>query len=273
MAPTVDKFGIAMIPLGKNPRISASAIKSDLSATWSDMPVVGPTEKKEKHMVSFDVGDDAHVILTLMPGPIPWSDLEGPCATSVLWKDAAEVLKPHKAHLLVTIMFEGDRSPIDKSKLLTQVTASVLHTCDAALGVYWCNATLVIQPELFREFAVKILPVGPPIHIWVDFRIGKNEHGKMSGFTTGLPALGHMEIETESSSEPARELRDRFEGLIHYLLENGPVIADGDTIGEDADERIKVVYSPSSFGHEGTVMRLEYEPTPSKKKRGWFGRG
>ena len=272
MLPTLDRFGISMIPLGNSPKISPTAIKADLSATWSDMPPLGATEKNEKQMLSFDVGDDSHVILTLMPGPIPWSDLDGPCATSVLWKDAAKVLRPHKAHLLVTIMFEGDRSPIEKAKLLTQVTAAILHTCDAALGVYWCNATLVIQPELFRDFAVEILPVGPPIHIWVDFRVGKNEQGKTSGFTAGLQALDHMETETEKSPEPVGELRARIEGLIEYLLENGPVIGDGDTIGEDTNERIKAVYSPSSFGHEGTVMRLDYESTVTKKKKGWFGR-
>jgi len=261
-----------MIPLGSSPKISPTAIKADLSATWSDMPQLGPTEKKDQHMLSFDIGDDAHVILALMPEPIPWSDLEGPCATSVLWPDAAKILKPHKAHLLVTVMFEGDQTPVEKSKLLTQVTAAILHTCDAALGVYWCNATLVIPPPLFREFAVKILPLGPPIHIWVDFRVGRNEQGKTSGFTTGLRALGHMELETENSPEPPGELRSRFEGLIAYLLENGPVIRDGDTLGEDANERIKAIHAPSSFGHEGTVMRLDYEAATPKRK-GWFGRG
>jgi hypothetical protein len=264
-----DQIAIAMIPLGPSPKISPSAIKNDLSSTWSDLPPLGQTEKSDKSILTFDVGDTAHVFLSLMPGPIPWADLEGPCATSVLWRDAAKVLKPHRAHLLVTIMFDDSRLPILKSKLLTQVTASVLATCDAALGVYWGNATLVIQPELFRDFAVKILPHGPPVHIWVDFRIGPNEHGKMSGFTTGLRALGHMEIETQNSPESVSELRDRFEGLIHYLLENGPVIKNGDTIGEDQNERIKAVYSRSAFGHDGQVMRLDYEPI---KKKGWFGR-
>ncbi len=193
------QFAIAMIPLGPSPKISPSAIKNDMASTWPDLPTLGPTEKSDDKILTFDVGEKAHVFLSLMPGPIPWSDLEGPCATSVLWRDAAKVLKPHRAHLLVTIMFDDARSPIDISKLLTQVTASVLETCNAALGVYWCNATLVVQPELFRDFAVKLLPSGPPIHIWVDFRIGPNEQGKMSGFTTGLRALGHMEIETHSS--------------------------------------------------------------------------
>lgn len=261
---------VAMIPLGDGPNISPNKIKDDLSETWAGIPQLGDTEKGDKNILSFGVGDQATVFLTLIPGPIPWSDLKGPCETSALWPVAAKVLKPHKLHLLVTILFEDYRSPIEKSKLLTQVTAAVAHTCEASLGVYWCNANLVIPIELFRSFAVEILPVGPPIHMWVDFRFFPNESNNMSGFTAGLAALGHMEIVTEDSPETPQELRERFEGLIGYLLDKGPVIKNGDTIGEDANERITAVYSPSPFGHQGKVMRLDYEPR--KKKKGWFGK-
>jgi Domain of unknown function (DUF4261) len=66
---------------------------------------------------------------------------------------------------------------------------------------------------------------------------------------------------------PPGELRERFHGLANYVLENGPVIRDGDTIGEDANEKIQVVYADSAFGHEGKVMRLVY--TPQQKKPWW----
>jgi len=266
MPATDDGFSVCMIPLSKDPQISTSAVKADLLATWPEMPPLGDTDKSDQSAVSFTVGDDAHVFLTLMLSPIPWSDLEGPCATSVLWRDAAAILRPHTAHLLVTIMFQGEPSPIEKSTLLTQVTAALVHTCDAVLGVFWCNATMVIQPKVFREFAVEVLPVGPPLHIWVDIRIGSNEQNSMSGFTAGLAALGHLEIETNNSPESPAELRERIESLIDYLLQNGPVINDGDIVGEDMNEPISAVFSPSSFGHEGTVMRLDYASTDKPKE-------
>ncbi len=87
------------------------------------------------------------------------------------------------------------------------------------------------------------------------------------GFTTGMQSLGHMEFETQDSPEPPNELRERFHGLAIYVLENGPVIRDGDTIGEDANEKIQVVYADSAFGHEAKVMRLVY--TPQQKKPWW----
>ena len=43
-----------------------------------------------------------------------------------------------------------------------------------------------------------------------------------------------------------------------YLISEGPVIADGDTLGESEDEMLQVIYSPSEFGIEGQVMRFVY---------------
>ena len=261
-------ISISMVPLGPKPKISPKAIKADLEATWPDIGTIGSSEKSD-NSISFSVGN-SQVVLGLMPAPIPWSELEGPCATSVLWPNSADVLRDHKSHLIVTVMMEDDANPIEQSTRLTQVTSSVVHTCNEALGIYWGNATLVIQPELFRNFAVEVMPEAPPIYIWIDFRIGPNEQGTTSGFTHGMRALGHMELETENATDPPAELRERFEGLIMYLLENGPVIQDGDTIGQDANERITANYSESSFGHSDKVMRLDFASTG--KRKGWFGR-
>ena len=60
-------------------------------------------------------------------------------------------------------------------------------------------------------------------------------------------------------------------GLALYLIENGLVIKDGHTVGEDENERIKVSYTDSAFGNEGEVMRLDYEAVA--KKKSWWGKG
>jgi hypothetical protein len=149
--------------------------------------------------------------------------------------------------------------------VLSQVVASVLATCPQALGVYWGNAALVISPQLFREFAVQMLPQGLPLYIWIDFRVGPGKDGKTAGFTHGMKWLGHMDFETLNSNESPGELRERMFELCCYVIENGPVINDGDTVGQDAQERIRVVYSPSAFGYKDQVMRLDYSAAePSK---------
>jgi hypothetical protein len=242
----------------------AVGVRSFLAASWPDLPPA--THFSEAgNTLSFDVGA-AHIVLGRMPAPFPWADLQGPCATSVLWPDAPIVLKGHRAHVVVTV--SSDLGLIERAKLLTQVTAAAMATCPSALGVFWGNATLVVPKALFNEFAVQILPFTPPLHIWLDIRVAKNADGTSSGFTTGMAALGHMEFETHNSTQAPPQLRERLLALAGYVLEKGPVISDGNTVGGDAGEKIRVVFSDSTFGHPERVMRLVYE-LPQPKKPRW----
>ncbi len=63
-------------------------------------------------------------------------------------------------------------------------------------------------------------------------------------------------------------MKERLVDLAGYLVENGPVIGDGDTVGRDEDEKIRVVYAESAFGKEGEVMRLEYGD--GEEKKAWW---
>jgi hypothetical protein len=257
-------IGISMIMLNTDSPIRAQDVQHHLAENWSDLPVAADIEEKDG-ILSLEIGE-ASVIMAKMPAPIPWSDLEGPCATSILWKNAASEVKHHSVHWIVTV--RGELEPLPLSRLLTQATAAALAACEEAIGVYWCNATLLIPKNIFIDFAKQVLPLGPPLHIWVDFRVGEDAEKSSAGFTTGMQALGHMEFESQQSPESPGELRERLLALAGYVVENGPVIKDGDTVGEDADERIRIVYSDSPFGHEGKVMRLVYE-TASAKRPWW----
>ncbi|MBX7104587.1 MAG: DUF4261 domain-containing protein [Gemmataceae bacterium] len=259
-------ISIAFIPLAPKAKLSSAPIRADFASKWPTLPTPEPV-KAEKDQMAFRVGTN-DVIIAFMRAPIPWSDLEGPCETSWLWPDAEAALRDHAGHLIVTVMSQD--GPVEQSGLLTRICASILATCEQAPGVFWSNASLLVPSNVFQDFARDILPEGPPLYIWVDFRVGPTGKDKTSGFTTGMAALGHMEFETENSPEPPGELRERLFDLANYVLENGPVIKDGDTVGEDANERIRVVYAKSAFGHKGKAMRLEYGSAGSRK--GWFGR-
>lgn len=254
-------FGLSMILLNEEAELSVADIQAELADKWPDLPLAGEGEQGDG-TVSFSVGD-ANVIVATVPAPIPWSDLEGPCATSILWPNAEQNVKQHKAHLIVTVMAELE--PVEMSTLLTQATAALMASCSAAIGTYWGNATLVVPKDMFIDFATDVMPHGPPLHVWVDFRVGMDGERTSAGFTAGMKSLGHMEFEAQGTPEPPGELRDRLLALCGYVIENGPVIRDGDTIGEDANERIRVVYSDSEFGHEEKVMRLVYEQESAKK--------
>lgn len=214
-------------------------------------------ERGDGKIVSFRLGDEL-VALALMPAPYPASDLDGPLATSLLWprEPSIDTVKTHRSHLLVT-MIGGDADPIRRRLILTAITALAAKQ-RGVMAVYWPDATHIVYPPLFVEMAGEInSPEAPPLHLWVDMRVFRNDDGTTALFTTGLVPLGHMEIEIPSIDMPPGELRDWLINIIFYLLENGPVLQHGQTIGMTAEQKIRISHAPSEFGHEGKVIRLE----------------
>jgi hypothetical protein len=255
---------VAMIALGPDARLSPAAIADELARQWPALPRADAVDAKEE-TVALRIGFH-DVIAEHVPVPIPWSDLDGPCATSGLWTDAAPVLRPHTTHLVLGMT--GEERPLDRMRLLTQATAAVLATCPKALGVFWPHAALVIPSSLFQSCVTEFLPERVPLLLWVDFRIGTAPSGQSFGFTSGMAALGHREIETLESPEAPGALRDRFHNLARRVLESGPALRDGEIIGAVADDRVQVVASDSAFGHPDKVLRLEY--TPDGRKTPWW---
>lgn len=253
-------ISLSMVALGKDARISGRAICDAWRTRW---PRAAPPTGMEKKESTFSFHVDEHLIaFALMPAPIPgMTDGEQPAARTPFWPNAATDLRQHERHIIVTVV--GGANPIDEMRVLTQATAALIDSCQDVVGVYWPSSDLLFPAKPFCDIACRFLPDSFALPIWINFRLAKNADGSSAGFTHGLSALGHKEFETSNSTESPKELRDRLLGLVGYVLENGPIIKDGNTIGEDANERIKVIYGPSQFGAPGEVMRLDY----SKGKR------
>jgi hypothetical protein len=213
--------------------------------------------KPEKEGVfSFQVGDEFFAFLHIST-PYP-DDLEGPIATSWRWprEPTIENVKQHRSFLQVT-MTGGAEDPVRRRLTLTAVTALAAKQ-SGVMVVYWGAASLVIFPPLFIVMAEEFNTAqSPPLYLWVDLRAFRNEDGTTGLFTIGFAALGHMEIEIPRIKMEIGELREWLVEIICYLLENGPVLMDGQTIGMSAEQQIRIRHCPSIFGHPGQVIRLE----------------
>lgn len=251
---------IAVVLLGDDAPLPVDVLTQDVESRWTDLPYATGAEQDEG-TVSFHLGS-AWLAVGFMPAPVPWSDLEGPCSTSWLWPNAADALRPHRVHWIVTVLDEAP--PVPRALLLTRITASVLATCPAAIGVLWRGSGAVLPKEFFIGVAGASALRDPPVELWVDFRVGRDGRKTSWRFTHGLEALGHMEFETEQAPEDPGELLERLISLARYVVAGNGVIRDGDTVARDAREKIRVEYS--AFGHEQNVMRLEFPPP---KWRSW----
>jgi hypothetical protein len=211
----------------------------------------------EGDVFSFNVGDDLFALI-VMPVPYPASDLDGPLATSWMWPQdpPIESVKRHRSHLLIT-MTGGAGDPVQWRLMLTAVTA-IAAKQPGVMAVFWPESSLVIYPPVFIDMAEEINTVqAPPLYLWVDLRASINRDGTTCMFTAGLAALGHMEIEIPSIDMSPGDLREWLLNIMYYLLEKGPVLKDGETIGMSAEHKVRIRHCRSSFGHPGKVIRLE----------------
>ncbi len=214
---------------------------------------------RKKDTVTFTICGETGFV-SLMPAPVPWSDLEGPCVTSLYWREAAKVLKPHAAHVIVSVMPRtDDLSMVLWAIFLTKLTASVaLALGPRALGVYWSAGTLVQSVPFFLESAHKIAPDCLPLELWIEFRLQRLKDGSCNVLTTGLDIFGLPEIEVINSKRKPQQVLPFVINLAEYLLQNGPVIKAGDTVGEDANQKTTVEFQPSTWERPGPVMRVLY---------------
>ena len=255
---------VAFVPLAPKAKIGSAGLKTAFAELWPHLPPPAVT-KGDGGAIGIDLAGHGSVMSMVMPAPIPDPDLTAGVERAWLWPDAEAELAGHTAHLAVTT-FAGPDDPVDRAKLLTYCVAAVLHACPQALGVYWGDAETVILGKLFVDMATKLLPDELPVYLWVNLMVGPGPKGVTGGATRGLAGLGHKEFETDSCPLPPGELRERLHDFTQYVLANGPVVRDGDTIGADERAEIRAKYAPSRFGAEGQVIRLDWVSAGKKRR-------
>jgi hypothetical protein len=205
---------VAMVALNSLHLAEPSRILATLRERCPDCPA--PTDRtQEGDTVVFHLRDSMAAI-SFMPAPIPWSDLEGPCATAWWWPEATKRMRAHKAHVIVALMGDGG-SALERHILATQLVSAVAANADAA-GIYWGAGTVVHEPVAFQEQSAELSPDNLAPHLWVDMRLEQNEDGSLRYFTTGMQAFGCLEIEIEVPKATPRDPR--------FLLWNRKLCAD-----------------------------------------------
>ncbi|MEQ8847890.1 DUF4261 domain-containing protein [Botrimarina sp.] len=202
--------------------------------------------------------DEATANVTLVDKPIPWSRLEGPCATAWYWPEAADALKPHTDHLFLTLIDEHSPA-LDKSFRLTQLAIAAAAASPAA-GVVWGASGAVHEPAAFADLALRSSRSDLPLHLWVDFRVYQRDDQQSFGFfTTGMEALGRRELEAPAYHGDPQQLIAAAYNIAHYVLERDAVLKDAEVIGLPDESQVTVREDRSLIDPEQEVFRLEFE--------------
>ncbi len=268
-------MAIALAMLVQNhvdPAITSEAFVKQFRADWPDARRTAlVAEAQEESTLTYKYGDFTIAVMSIDK---PMADVTADlCAPSRLWPNDRQFNVDYQAHTIVTILPEGDDKDREASVLLSQVVASLVAISRQTIAVYWAAANHLILAELFRELATTVLP-NPLFDIWVALNVGQRpEDGVVTAHTMGLNNLGLMDVEIPNSTKNSKDTYEFLTNIAFYLLDNGLIIKDGDTVGESAEERIRAVYAGSLVDPLKTVIQLEGEVKPRERAlTGWSHR-
>ena len=123
------------------------------------------------------------------------------------------------------------------------------------IGVLWGH--VLLQPATLEGEFQRLQKGEIPFSLWVLIQFSKQPNGNILISTIGMRQFELMEIETESSL-PLDQTFDIVRQFGSYLIAKGPVVNDGETVGQTEAQRIKVRHTRSFRPdvHE-SVYRLE----------------
>lgn len=189
------------------------------------------------------------LIMGYMDFPVPDGEAEYHAQFNYMWKEAVEVTKTHKAHMIVSVMGEG--TPQEKGILFAKAVTTLCRQENTA-GVYANN--VVYEPRFYVAMA-EIMEKGDfPIFNLVWFGLGRTEKG-VSAYTCGLTSLGKDEIEILDSGQKPSEVREFLMNIVDYVVTEDVILHDGETIGESNEQRLKIVKS-EGVNVEGESLKI-----------------
>lgn len=225
---------------GKGNVLAGFILLKDANLDWlrfrknleEDWDITFEDEVKDGAVV-FSV-DEMTVACSLMPSPIPNHEAEEAAKRNILWKDGADAVAKHQAHMIVAVMNKFDA--LDQQELLAKVACSLLEL-DNAIGIY--KAPTVYEKEFYINFAKTIdegeCPV--PIYVYVGMY---SEDGKVYAFTSGLSVFGKLEMEVLGTNLQPNELLSFMYTISEYVISEDVELKDGETIGFTDDDKIPV---------------------------------
>lgn len=257
VAPTTaaetDQGSALSIVLLAEPRLpSAKQFQQNLERRLAGRLPLSGVEREDAEAFVVRAGGNI-VLVRLLPKPVPEELIKDLCESAWYWRQACEATSKHRAQAVVSVM-RSSLDALDTRLLLTDAVNAAMD--DNAIASYWL-ASLQSREAFLRQSA-KISRDEVPVWLWVNFRISSDVEKGFSLSTSGMDQLGLNEIETKDVNRPGRDVFTLLLGMAQYLASRGPVIKDGETIGESPRLNIRVQKGPSYWREGLTVYRVTW---------------
>ena len=217
---------------------------------------LSPSEPKKPHdeTLQFDTEGGGYAVVALMPAPVPNHEADEAARYSVSALGGRWKLPPHKAHLAVVSELGGG-STLESLGAFTSILAAVVEA-SPAVGVYCGKAGATHDPKFFRELA-REHDARSRLPLWSGVSIAREADGRLSLLSLGMKQLELPDLLLVAPSGKADEALPMLFDLLAYVVSRGRPLADGDTVGRTAAEKLPVHYVPSPVDPKVKVWRVE----------------
>lgn len=165
------------------------------------------------------------------------------------WSQADRVLEKQQSHYIVSHLEEHDvfAERRDDAMAVLQVCAALCSNL-SALGLNWVPSQTLTPALKVNSHLKDLNDEDWPLMIFINFlpfggesnQEGQVEFGLL---TKGLDVFVGREIHFNKTALDPEDLFNRTYSLGNYLLSNGAVLADGDSVGLSEAEKIRVQYT------------------------------
>lgn len=215
-------------------------------------------ETGKENIVTVMRGESTVGFLAHVPVPIPNHEAEENADGNFLWPNGKAEAAEHRSHVIVTNFGADAQTPIQSAIAVSRLALAALQLFDG-LGVYWGNASVCNSREVFESFCDDISEEHVPVPVWLRFQLVRASDDEVGLYTLGMSQFGLMEIEVDRSKMNVQELFEFVGNIAHYLIQSGPVIADGNTVGGSEEERILVRHRPSMIDQNRRVYKIVFD--------------
>jgi hypothetical protein len=240
---------LSFILLGVDTNLLLEATAASYGRLFPDeRPIAIGADSGEVAELQFPGGS---TFLTGVATPVPEGEAEAfaPMSVGAL---GGYALPPHFAHLILSTTAAG-LDPIAELAAHTKIVAAAVVAHDG-LAVYDARARATHGAEFFVAVASS---TPRPLMLWTGVSVARGPD-LIEILTLGMDRFQLPDMLLAATPAKATEALGFLFDLLEYAVERGVAIADGETVGRTADEKLLVTYVPSPIDPESRVASFEF---------------
>lgn len=235
------------------PEFDADEFRAALKEDWGIECPEDPENSEDEGTTIVFCENGMMATVGLMEAKVPNDEAEYWANSNFMTREkSVAAAKSHNAHLLVAVLGRNS-DPLAAGELFVKIASTCLKASNA-LGIYDCGT--VWLPEDYIRSAMVMKEGEFPLTDLVFIGLYQDEKG-ISSWTNGLRSFGKEELEVIGSSQSPSEVYELMLNISSYLVLQGAVLRNGETLGYSAEQKLPITLSQGVYV-EGQSLKIGF---------------